>query len=482
MNMNMHTIILVIFTCCCLGVLFWYLKTENKKDNKLNPPAGKASPKPANIITISAIDMISNPEVANTVPKTQSALEKLVEAFTVHGEEAAVVEIARLYMFGLRPGINPNKLEGGRLCNVIENDDRFSPVAKEHANALYKELKYTDDDVIPGGTDALPVIAQYIGQNGPMDLKHMSALVGASANANANVPRAVATATTATAAPRIHIHTRDDFLIDIGLINIGEQHRLLGALERQHHVPRVQVIIDNNNNMPRYGDSQNVHSSSVQKGVAQKLQFIESHSHNNSHNSHTMDSFRAHVKNSSMSVTEKENIERVLQSLSHAVHSRYNKSEHDIFDSVWNRINASVNQDRRDDMANVFAANIASGIEHDTVVCSTGKVVRMIGSLDGMDAETNAVGMQELRPEWALDAEMATAAAKIRQDVLSTATPAQVSEYEGTSDGANANANGGQLLVDEMKQRLAVKLNADYVDLVPVSMLQLKIEELSLVY
>ena len=49
-----------------------------------------------------------NTNAPNTVLKTQSALEKLVEAFTDHGEEAAVVEMARLYMFGLRPGINPN--------------------------------------------------------------------------------------------------------------------------------------------------------------------------------------------------------------------------------------------------------------------------------------------------------------------------------------------------------------------------------------
>ena len=410
--MYAHNILIAILGILLVCLFFYLIQDKNTKP----------------IIKLNVVN-------AEPIPNAEPLLNNLLENFT----EQSIIDLARLYMFGMLPTISPNRTEAGKICHLILNDHRFSPVARQHARELFSELRYDGNDI--GGENVLPPIADYIANNGPEKLERMKAI---------QMPMQTASRQTTP--------LEDQDMMD--------EHWYM--LEIQNNLDNDFDIYDylNINPSPQphpINDSQNVHGSAVQNAAKQKLQTIQ-HSSNN--NNSTADFIKYLEKHSSQ---QNAAAIRVYESLSSSIHSKYDKSEQDVFKSVWERINASENQDRRDEMASVFIANLASGIEHDSVVCSTGKIMRMIGSLDAMD--TNHELAQPLQPEWALDTEMATTAAKIRVDTLASATKDQVASYELSQTNDQ--------LANQMKAQLEQKLRTDYKGLVTDEMLTLKIDELS---
>ena len=76
---------------------------------------------------------------------------------------------------------------------------------------------------------------------------------------------------------------------------------------------------------------------------------------------------------------------------------------------VWNKINNQTDTNKKSNMIEILAKQLDSGIENGHVVCSSGKISRIIGTLDGIDDE-----MVASRPIWAIRDEIATLASKIR--------------------------------------------------------------------
>lgn len=374
---------------------------------------------------------------AAPIPNAEPILNNLLENFT----EQSIIDLARLYMFGMLPTISPNRTEAGKICHLILNDHRFSPVARQHARELFSELRYDGNDI--GGENILPPIADYIANNGPEKLERMKAI------------QMQTTTHRRTLTPIIE--DDEDMMMNEHWYMLDDQNNLYNDFNIYDY------LNINPSPTPQINDSQNVHGSAVQNAAKQKLQTIQHSSNNNNSTTDFIKYLENHSSQQNAAAI------RVYESLSSSIHSKYDKSEQDVFTSVWERINASENQDRRDEMASVFIANLASGIEHDSVVCSTGKIMRMIGSLDAMD--TNHELAQPLQPEWALDTEMATTAAKIRADTLASATQEQVTAYESSQ-------NNDQLAI-QMKTQLEQKLRTDYKGLVTDEMLTLKIDELS---
>lgn len=97
----------------------------------------------------------------------------------------------------------------------------------------------------------------------------------------------------------------------------------------------------------------------------------------------------------------------VLHTLGDNVHSKYGVSERDALASVWNKIQAS---DNKDNLTETLAKQLASGVEAGSAVCSSGKIARIVSSLDGVSNEATA------RPMWVVREELGSLAAKVRDD------------------------------------------------------------------
>jgi hypothetical protein len=152
----------------------------------------------------------------------------------------------------------------------------------------------------------------------------------------------------------------------------------------------------------------------------------------------------------------KHDARRVLGLVDDSAHSRVGVSQLDALRRVWDRIHNPVNADRRDDMKDSLVQMLASGVEDGVAVCATGRLMRIVGALDGTDAED----IVSLKPTWAVDAELGSLSAAIRQRVLDEAPAADRLAYE---QDAGTQSAGAALLFDAMRDELVAKASSDYV-------------------
>ena len=113
-----------------------------------------------------------------------------------------------------------------------------------------------------------------------------------------------------------------------------------------------------------------------------------------------------------------------LQSISRSSaykHSTVGVSESEALRLVWDRIQKLPDETLRSNLRNTLVQQLASAVESGSVVCSTGKISRILGTLDGVelcppsDSDSSGVLLQEaVRPMWAVRDELATLASRIR--------------------------------------------------------------------
>jgi hypothetical protein len=84
---------------------------------------------------------------------------------------------------------------------------------------------------------------------------------------------------------------------------------------------------------------------------------------------------------------------RTVDSLSSETHSALGISEREALDVVWPEVVRLGAED-------ILVSQLESGVEHGKVVCSTGKIARILGTLDGLVAD------RQLRPLWAVREEL----------------------------------------------------------------------------
>lgn len=413
-------------------------------------------------------------------PDARMAIHHFLKALQC-GYEDGFFEIAAIYSNGLHPNYLPDKLTAGKLYTAVAYDSPFSEYSRALARQRGKDingLSYADLDALPEPDRdyySLPqgIIDNVLASIHSAHIRHIpitppkvaSNIASKIALKQRNRSLALPQHTTTTPPPvtRVSqgtqvIQINDEYDLEEALWNdLEARHRS----DRRPDRPPRPVPNTNNNildlvqDQTIYNDSQNVHSTSVQNAAANILDEISTN---------ISDSFDVNKRNfltyiskrHDISPEEKENINKVLESLKDREHSKYNKSETDVFNIVLSRINDPSNKDKRDDMLKVFAQNIASGVEHKNVVCSTGKIVRMIGALDGMDDKLT----HSLKPEWAINEEIATTAAHIREEVLKTATPIERAAYESPTP----NEAIAQELTVRMQQKMSEKCHKDYVD------------------
>ena len=104
----------------------------------------------------------------------------------------------------------------------------------------------------------------------------------------------------------------------------------------------------------------------------------------------------------------KEEALHVIDDLKDFDHSAFNISEKSSLKLVWEKINNS--SDMKENLVETLAKQLSSTIENGHVVCSSGKITRIMSTLDGFSNEV-------ARPMWALREEIGNKAAKIREDM-----------------------------------------------------------------
>jgi hypothetical protein len=364
------------------------------------------------------------------VPDAEKSIENYLKALE-YGYEEAIWNIAELYMNGLHPFYLPEKLSAAKIYNIIIYEDKFSDNIKNASKVANKEankLAYNDLDSIAdkdrvykelpyGITSKLyNIIKNYDGYHFEVPYNKFTP-IKINDHVEDNDRRINRT------------EDRDDF-----------QEALLNDAIWNFNVTPERPI---------YNDSQNVHSSSVNNIALEKLEQINNETSINNDFRQNSSQFMSELNRINMSSEEKENANKILDSLKDLKHSKFDKSETEIFNTVWSRINDPINRNNREDMIKVLGQNLASGLEHNYTVCSTGKVMRIIGSLDAMDNGR----LPDLKPEWAFKDEISNSASKVREEILNSANESDRRRYE-TDENIE--------LSNKMKERFIEKCKKDY--------------------
>ncbi|CAM9090139.1 unnamed protein product [Ectocarpus sp. 12 AP-2014] len=125
-------------------------------------------------------------------------------------------------------------------------------------------------------------------------------------------------------------------------------------------------------------------------------------------------------------------------------------SQLDVLNATFRKILGVEDPNLRDNLLEALGNNLASGIERDRVVCSTGKIARIVSTLEGTDLVHNkSVPIEVIRRE------IGTLASKIRDDVLSGVTDNDRNAYNSSTTLHD--------LSDRMRERFQAQVNATYV-------------------
>ena len=421
------------------------IKHNKKKKNKIKGKQEKVD---------EAFDLLHQ-DLEQTTEQVQeiqeNQIERSIRTWLItfqQGDETGVIELAKLYLRGMHPTTRPNKIVGGRICHYVQNSPLFSKGAKLEATELLRNemfYEYIDDSA---GHNELPadLMDTLILSEPPTITKFVNIVHVAAIERRGERER------------ERERNTINFDLFDLDEVNVEQQRHLL----QQIQVARM--------NQRRVGDSQNVHSSSVQKGASIALTAFE----DEIARGHIQQiDFKNYVRSSSLEElkpAEKENVIRVYDSLLHDVkHSKYDRSEKEVFDTMWNR----VSRDRDPNLMTAFCRAMGSAVENGAIVCSTGKIVRMIGSIDGLTEDA-----PNLRPEWALDTELAQLAVRIRSDYESNQNEGN-KENNQNHENQDDKEDREERVAIEMRKKFKQEAQNTYKDLISKDILEAKIDVFS---
>lgn len=306
----------------------------------------------------------------------ERAIEEYLKAIE-HGYEEGIIHIAKMYSFGIHPYVLPDKLFAAKIFSRYTHlTDTLSRWCKFYIQEL-NELSYNDIDTLS--------------YNSVMNSKTLPK------NIIERIDHAVEQMKQTEIIPYNKpfddswMKTYDDE--DTNDQTFGQRLRILERIPKQHVM----------------NDSQNVHDHVLQSTAKEIIQKLDTQKNSNSEtetNTDFMSDKNDFIKTTG---TTDENVIMTLDSLGEAIHSRYDKSEQDVFSMIWNRIKDNA------DMTKILEDNLSSAIEDGLVVCSTGKIMRMLSTLDVLDEQT-----PDLKPTWAIRNELAQIVSSEIKNTLQT--------------------------------------------------------------
>lgn len=332
------------------------------------------------------------------------------------GFEESIICIGKIYMHGLHPYYLPDKLIASRIFSTFDN---FSPTLQPWCRYFLKEinfdLKYIDLDTLPQHKQ----IVRYLPDNIVFLMQQSASKITKITPYTSIVNKADL--------QKFEIKDTDDTEVIFNKI--------------------PKNIIKN--------DSQNVHDHSLQNIGKQIIQVLE----NKSSNIHTHDDtgtqFTQNVQHflNNISENNRKDVQRVCESFADVKHSRYDKSEKEVFNLVYDKI-----KNNKDHLV-IFVDNIISCIENDVIVCSTGKIMRMLSTLDVIDTDTPT-----LKPDWVIKNEISQIISKTINDL----SKSQKDEY---------NSENNERIVNLIKTNVQTKCRNDYKNVLDNSILDIYLQD-----
>jgi hypothetical protein len=310
-------------------------------------------------------------------PDAIAALGSYLSALECGYEEAGL-RIATIYANGMHPHYLPNKMEAMKLYKALEQAlPRLHPWCKLAVRDM-GSLRYDADAFAQAHSRALP------------DDIVNAALERLKARRGEMIPYK-------EPPPWIALEEPDD---DLDLLEDARD-----IVERRLPAQRIR------------NDAQNVHDHAMLNAAKSNLSLGDSPS-----TVVAKTDFRACAERLRPTLAEEGRL--VLDSLSATPHSRFDRSEQEVLVNVWQRIHAPENEERREDMLRVLKENLESGVESGYVVCSTGKIMRMLSTLEVLDPKAEI-----MRPEWAIKEEIGGKVGAVLQRKLSEADERTRSAY-----------------------------------------------------
>jgi len=313
------------------------------------------------------------------------------------GYEESILSIGKIYLHGIHPNFLPDKMLAARIFSTfIHFSSTLHPWCKLHLQDI-QTIDYTDLDAMKQNHIVYKQLPTNIVNNLQHAASKMNTLIPYKSNFNPD-----------------WLQHYDD---DIDELENDFENTLMQKVPRQ--------IVTN--------DTQNVHDHSLQNIGNTILDILEKNPEKNTNFYKNLNNLYSHLNE-----TKYPNVKKVCDSYGDLIHSKYDKSEQDVFNLVWSKAQNNNN------IIEMLLDNINSSVENDNVVCSTGKIMRMLSTLDVLDKDT-----PDLKPEWVIKDEITQTISKVLKDL----SPKEQKEYESDDD---------EHIKSIIKQRIRKKCEKDY--------------------
>ena len=385
--------VLVIFLVCsvlfCISV--WYLLKQKQQDINQVTSLTNAMSADSPILQIQAVKETANIErqiqqvKVNTNPPEILRLNELLSEFEEDPTKwDIVIAVADIYRRGAFPRFLPNEEIALRCYKVAA----MCPNGKVAGIGQSKYIEARDEpiDNIDKAGNKLPTdvgiticeIAESTIQSTPWHLFEKPNI------SKAKTPKE----------PVALINTDFDMYDD------------LAWMTQRHEAENIP----NNITLAYRIDSQNVHDHGVSTITKHNIESLSKTIDINKLGS--SDNTIENIKKEILDVKDidgkiKEEALHVIDKLGDNKHSGFDVSEKEALKMVWDKIQKTDDSTIRENLKETLAKQLACSIEHGHVVCSSGKITRIMGTLDG-------VSNVPTRPTWALRDEIGNLASKLR--------------------------------------------------------------------
>ena len=170
-----------------------------------------------------------------------------------------------------------------------------------------------------------------------------------------------------------------------------------------------------------HGDAQNVHDHAVIRTVYNNLKAMKAHEPN------AVERVRDCILNlDALTADDKTKALMTLDDLNDTnEHSTFGLTETEALGKTWAKIQDTKDLGTRGNLEEMLGRQLASAVENGHVVCSTGKISRIVDTFQGVTDD-----VERTRPLSAVSEELGTLAAKVREDCLQKSGPLERQRYE----------------------------------------------------
>jgi hypothetical protein len=194
-------------------------------------------------------------------------------------------------------------------------------------------------------------------------------------------------------------------------------------------------------------DTQNVHDHAVVSATLRNVEAIVTESADQSALDEVVAECRRRLTGRSA-----EDAAALLRQLSSARHSNYGVSEKDALSSVWKTIQGVCDEGVRDNLTETLTTQLAACVEGGLVVCSTGRIARIMGTLEGVP---EVARVEKAVPMSVVNQELGALASAVRTEHLARMSADDVQQYETV---------GVETISAEMKKDFGTRAHQTYVE------------------